>query len=387
MRKILFVALLTLLWSLPSHGQITATSCSSSAVQAAFNSVTSSTTTVTIPTCGAGGTTWTTEVTLTVPTGNNNLTIQGQGVCTSSGTPGTSGYSISCNDASEIVDGLSGTGQTLVISGINNTTLFRITGLTFSTGRLQYSGMIGLNGISPEVRFDHNHIILRQDEPGLSMVRVNGCINGVADHNLLVMPSGAGSDNGIQEYNGASCYSDSLGLGDQVWAHPTSLGASNFFFMEDNEIINGASNDCLYGGRYVIRYNTLSSTAPAPPIQTHATSGGRQRGCRAWEIYNNYVANAGASESFEAFRLESGTGVVWGNTVPNSNGGFGNILSFHSERSSNYTYAETAAPGGWGYCGTNANGTGSNWDQNLSTADGHECLDNVGMGIGDLLIG
>ena len=63
------------------------------------------------------------------------------------------------------------------------------------------------------------------------------------------------------------------------------------------------------------------------------------------------------------------------------------FLSFHSERSSNYTYGEDATSSGWGYCGTNFNGTGSNWDENLSTGDGHECLDNVGMGIGDLLTG
>src|SRR5271156_113281 len=178
MRKILFVALLTLLWSLPSRGQITAASCSASDVQTAFNSITSSTTTVTIPACGAGGTTWTSAVSLNVPSGNNNLTIQGQGICTPSGTPGTSGYTVSCNDASEIVDGLSGSGELWVVGNANNTTLFRITGLTFSTGRLQYNGMIGMNGNSPNFRFDHNHIVLTSDQAGLSMMRVNGCING-----------------------------------------------------------------------------------------------------------------------------------------------------------------------------------------------------------------
>jgi hypothetical protein len=365
---------------------LTAASPSESDVQACLTAATSTTTQINIP---AGSASWTTPISWTVPTGNNNLTIQGATECTPNGTPGTSGYSVTCVDNTSITDGVTSgsTAQFFAIGGINSTTLFRITGITFTTGRLQYNGFIGTNGQSPNFRFDHNHIVLTTDQGGLSMVRVSGCLNGVADHNLLVMPNGSGSDNGIQEYNGQSCYSDSLGLGDQVWAHATSLGAANFFFMESNQIINGASNDCLFGGRFVIRYNSISNTPNAPPIQTHATTGGRQRGCRAWEIYDNYIINTSATEAFETLRLESGTGVVWGNTVPRGPEGTEIFLSFHSERSGNYTYGEDATSSGWGYCGTNFNGTGSNWDANLSTADGHECLDNVGMGIGDLLIG
>ena len=369
----------------PSGTTLTAASVSEADVAACFSAASATTTQINIP---AGTATWATAgTTFSVPSGNNNLTIAGATVCTPSGTPGTAGYTVSCVDNTKITDGASGTSGLLTINGANQTTLLRITGISITSARLQYNGMIAMNGSTPNFRFDHNHIVLTADQPGLSMVRVNGCINGVADHNLLVMPNGAGSDNGIQEYNGSTCYSDSLHLGDQVWAHATNLGGSNFFFMESNQIINGASNDCLFGGRYVIRYNTFSVTAPAPPIQTHATAGTRIRGCRAWEIYGNYIANPGAAEAFEVFRLESGTGVVFQNTVPNTNGGFAHLLDFHSERSSNFTYTETATPNGWGYCGTNFNGTGTNWDQNTVAADGHECLDNVGMGVGDLLTG
>jgi hypothetical protein len=365
---------------------LTAATANEPDVKACLNAATSTTTQINIP---AGSANWTTPISWTVPSGNNNLAIHGATVCTPSGTPGTAGYTVSCTDNTSITDGISSSSQAQfwATGGINGTTLFRITGITFTTGRLQYNGFIGTNGNSPNFRFDHNHVIFTTDQGGLNQLVVSGCLNGVADHNLMVMPNVAGSDNGIDTYNGQTCYSDSLGLGDQVWAHATSLGASNFFFIESNEFINGASNDCLYGGRFVMRYNTVLNTPPAPPIQTHATSVLRQRGCRAWEIYGNYEINTSATEAFEVLRLESGTGVVWGNTVPQGPEGTEIFLSFHSERSSNYTYTEYPTPNGWGYCGTNFNGTGSNWDENLSTADGHECLDNVGMGIGDLLTG
>lgn len=384
-RRLLYAALLILAMTIPCKAQtITASSCSNTDVQTAFNSVVSTTTLVVIPNCGVGGTTWTSQVTLSVPSGNNSLTIQFAGTCTPSGTPATSGYSISCNDDGEVVDGITGTGGLLSFQNVNNTTLFRVTGLTVSSGRLQYNGMIGISGSSSEVRFDHNHIIFTSDQPGMAMMRVSGCINGVADHNFLVMPSGTGSDNGIQEYNGGTCNGGTK-WGNHAWANATNLGGSNFFFLEDNVVQNGFSNDCLFAGRFVIRYNTFNVSAPGAPVQTHATTGGAQRGCRAWEIYDNYVVNQSASQAFEAFRLESGTGVVWNNTVSTANGGYSHILSFHSERSSNVTYGEQPTPNGWGYCGTNFNGTGSEWDQNTLTTDGHECLDNVGMGQGHLI--
>jgi hypothetical protein len=88
--------------------------------------------------------------------------------------------------------------------------------------------------------------------------------------------------------------------------------------------------------------------------------------------------------SFNAVWISSGTGVVWGNSAPS---GYSNLLSLHSMRKSNSTYAEEPTPNGWGYCGTEFNGTGANWDGNTSGTSGYPCLDQPGRGVGDLLSG
>jgi hypothetical protein len=85
-------------------------------------------------------------------------------------------------------------------------------------------------------------------------------------------------------------------FGDGSWAAPTSLGSDKFFFIEDNYIKNvtespafpkfdlrGGNLDCTWGGRYVFRHNHCYETE----LQNHGTEGGRYRGCRAREIYNN----------------------------------------------------------------------------------------------------
>jgi hypothetical protein len=56
-------------------------------------------------------------------------------------------------------------------------------------------------------------------------------------------------------------------------------------------------------------------------------------------------------------------------------------------RRNSTTYAQTATPNGWGYCGTSFNGTGSPWDLNANATTGYRCLDQPGQGVGQLLSG
>ena len=367
---------------------INAASCSQSDVQTAFNSVTSSTTTVNIPT---GTCNWTAQVTLVVPSGSTTLTIQGQS--TTTGTCAPSG-SCSATDSTVIVDNYSSNNSPFAITTAGSSSFFRISGLTFKggSGSVKWKGFIMMNGLSSNVRIDHSHFNTSTYNPANSSAaaQLQGCIYGVADHNIIDATSG-GTNNGIQEYQG-SCNGDSAGFGDGAFADTTALGTSKSFYLENNEFNNGAANDCLYGGRFVFRYNIFNTTAPAPTIQTHPTGStpDADRGCRSWEIYKNTATAQSSNYLNTFFFVDSGTGVVWGNTLPSSAAGGGtgykSVIDGLNVRSDNNDYSQTATPNGWGYCGTNFNGTGSNWDQNSSASTGYACLDQIGRGQGDLLV-
>jgi hypothetical protein len=382
-----FVAFL--IFSPTVHGQtISAASCSLTDVQTALNAVQSTTTLLVIPPCGAGGTVWNGQATLSVPSGNTSLTIQGGTVCTPSGMPGQSNYSIACNDISEIVDGdTNGSNTILAISNV--TGYLRVTGLTIannSSAAAKNNGTVSIGGNSTQVRIDHNHII---DVTGDGhMVQIGGCTSGVADHNLSESPVGNGSENTFRIYNAGSCYNDALGVGDQSWAHATQLGSANFFFLENNVFKNGASDDCSQGGRMVVRYNSYSETGPAPAIQTHATgASARWRGCRAWEIYNNYFYPGDTKGEQPALYMTAGTGVIYNNNAAGVSGsqGFKGLVVTHNSRVG-VDYGETDTPNGWGYCGTAKDGIGSNWDQDSNATTGYRCIDQVGAGQSDLIV-
>ena len=192
-------------------------------------------------------------------------------------------------------------------------------------------------------------------------------------------------------------FANASGSGDAAWAAPTGFGTSNFMFVEDNQLFGLADTgfsqptytatlaDCHTAGRYVARYNTLIATNIG---QTHPTGhAGHDRGCRAHEIYGNTVTTtykAGEQPNFAMEYNNSGPSLVWGNAA---DGVFKNILYFNVIRKDNGTYSQTATPNGWGYCGTQFNGTGSNWDGNTDGTTGYPCLDQPGRGQGDLLSG
>ena len=361
---------------------INAASCNASDVQAAFNAVSSSTTTVNIP---AGTCEWGAPVTLTVPSGSSALSIIGAGNQTTTGG----------GDATVIVDDYGNSNPLLSITVTGTSSRFRMAGVTFEggSGSIKYNGIVSITGNSPNVRVDHSHFDDETYNPieASSMIQFLGCTYGVVDHSIFDGPSN-GVSNAVRAYNSGTCYGDSLGIGDQSWAHSTSLGSSNFLFMENNVFNNGASDDCTDGGRFVSRFNTFNTTTPAPTIQTHPTGGaGRIRGCRAWEVYENQFDAAANNYMNTALWISSGTGVVWGNTIPSSSAGGGtgykNFLELLSMRQSNATYTQTPVPDGWGYCGTTFDGTGSHWDQNSNALSGYHCMDQPGLGVGDLLTG
>lgn len=365
---------------------ITATSCTSTAVQTAFSAATSSTTLIIIPTCtGASRGQWSSPVTFTVPSGSTVLTIQGSGSVTSTDALGNP---TAYNDQTILEDDYATAQQVLTIITANSCTLMRVTGITFQGGTgVVKDPVIGIQGTCHEFRLDHNHVNMSVDAAGGSQeFRYTGWVYGVTDHNLC-------DDNqGISEC--FDVWHDAYGggnFGDDSWSAVSGLGSLNQMVVEDNTFNQGLFiGDCLGGGRATWRYNTINQAE----FQTHPLAGGgRNRGCRAQEVYHNvFNGNAACNGSsgfgnclFNAYFLSSGTGLFYLNSIPVVNAGAGSgyeyMISAHSMRANANTYSQVATPNGWGYCGTNFDGTGSNWDGNTPTSTGYPCLDDPGRGV------
>lgn len=386
MKRLLFI-LSIVLSPLAAMGQITAPSCSVADVTSAWSGVTSSTTTFTIP---AGSCNWTTSVTLNVPSGSKSLSIIGQGSVTGTDSLGNP---TSYDDQTVIIDNDSSTNQVLTINTASSCTLLRMTGMTFKGGSGGVKDpVIGVSGSCGYLRVDHNHLLMSAytNGGGNQQFRFSGQPYGVMDHNLCDdATSGAPNecwDVWDDGYGGGS-------YGDGAWNAPSNLGGSNFMFFEDNTVNGGTyAQDCLGGGRGVVRYNTIN----AVNMQTHPLAGGtRNRGCRAQEVYKNQIngnsscngSSGFANCTFNVYWLSGGTGVIWGNNIPVVNAGAGSgyqwIITAHSMRANNNTYAQNPVPNGWGYCGTQSGLTGdmSPWDGAPSTPTGYPCLDDPGRGV------
>jgi hypothetical protein len=365
----LVALLLSVLWG--ERGQATtvsAASCSQANVQSALSQAVDGDT-VMIP---AGTCTWTS----TVSVSGKAITVMGAG----------SQSIVGGGDVTVILDGVSHSptdNPMLSISASTGQSL-RLSAITFKSGSGNpgsFNGAIRISGSTTSLRVDHSHF-----QVGPIQLDVGGPV-GVIDHCIF--------DNGINPGSVSNAvrveHSSWLGVGsfgDKSWADASTLGSSRFLYIESNIINGGFVNDCINGGRYVIRHNTINNAT----VQEHSTgSGQRHRACRAWEDYQNtYVcatgctANGSGAVNFDAHFMTSGTGVVWGNIVGQ---GYTNFVTLRNNRSNNQTYGQNATPGGWGYCGTAFNGTGSNWDENTNPQSGYACLDQIGRGVGDLLSG
>jgi hypothetical protein len=353
---------------------INAASCNASDVQAAFNAVTSTTTTVTIP---AGTCNWTGQVYLNVPSGNTALSVLGAGNLSTTGG----------GDATVIVDNdTNDSNYLLQLNTGTSSSFFRLAGLTLEggSGSVKTNGILAVTGLSHSFRIDHFHLnsstYSTASNPGQNaVIRLSNWIYGVMDHSII--EDSAAIEVWMDEYN----INGNDGAGYASWADNSNFGTGNAFFMENNIFNDNQGkqsqfmDDCYAGGRFVIRYNTMNSD----DVQTHPTGGaGQLRGCRTEEIYENTFNGSNSTPTTNVFWDSSGTALVWGNSAP---AGYINFINLHSMRVSNSTYPQTGPPNGWGYCGTAFNGTGSSWDQNTNSATGYKCLDEPGTGKSDLL--
>ncbi len=377
--------------ALASHAQATikAASCSQADVQTALNSVTSSTTLVTIP---SGTCAWTTPVTFTVPSGNTSLTIQGNTVLTCTGTAGTSSYGCTATDNTVIQDSVTSgaTNSPWVIHLAGNSTAFRMTGLTIEGGAgvVKDDGILVIHGPSDNLRIDHTHFNLHSYTTSFSTFtgRLYGELEGVIDH-VIFDNAAPGVNTLSQGFAISNTIGDSVGFGDGTWATSTGFGSTAFMFIENSIINGGEAEDCDTAGRFVIRYSTLTNgSTGSAMIHSHGTKSqaGRGRGCRAYEAYHNYIVGPSASQ-YAAIGSAAGPSLVWGNTLAS---GYNNLAAVSTSRSDG-SETETNTPNGWGYCGTtiNGNGVGSSWDGNTNGGTGYPCLDQLGRGQGQALNG
>jgi hypothetical protein len=371
MKCVLFALILSAL-SRAEAQTINAASCNEADVSSALSSVTADGATVVIPSCPAG-VGWSTALNYTV---THSVSVIGAG-----------NSSVGGGDQTVIIDNVNHATTDYAVQ-ISTTAgkAFRWSGITIKagTGGTSNNGVFQLAGNGQSVRFDHNHFLNNNQ----LCLDVGGQIYGVADHNLFDC-----ADLGVRalgvNWDGGS------GWGDNSWSDPTHPGSGNVFFFENNTFnTSGPADDCLSGGRLVVRFNTFN--AGNSSLQTHPTGhAGRDRGCRSNEIYNNlFNGNPNCATNFStcAFNImfmSSGTLLLFDNNCPVVNAGSGCgwqwLLTLHSMRRDNGTYSQTATPNGWGYCGTSFNGTGSNWDQNTNASNGYPCADQPGRGQGNLL--
>jgi len=186
-------------------------------------------------------------------------------------------------------------------------------------------------------------------------------------------------------HNGETWNGDSSGTGDGSWADTDHFGTAQFFFVEDSLFQNGDISDAHDGARYVIRHCTSTqASVNNGQMFNHGLTDARGRATRAAEVYQNNFNQPGTTGAGNpVYSWNSGTLIFWGNNVLEYKG----AVAMDYTRSNNATYTYLATPTGWGYCGTNFNGTGSNWDGNTPTSTGYACLDQDGRGKGDLLNG
>ena len=358
-----------------------ATSCSPAAILAALpsSSNTNATITVNLPACTSSNT-QNSNLVYAIPSAVKELIITGSGTPNSGSA--TMGPNSSCA-ATQLIDNAGnsspmwyftlGYEQTLRISCFaldpesTTTTLGNL---------LQVLGTCTSSGC-PQVRIDNVTLGLNTywSESGNGSSAgggfIVGDVFGVLDHNSVGTPTLSAIN--MQLFNSQNGKRSGTGqYGDNSWAQPDSLGGSNNLFVENNVKYDSgylSMNDSEQspggfpsrgGSRVVMRYNTMYQGSGGIGgyglFQDHGTdSGGRARGAREAEVYNNKIycqAPSGTNCSGVDGGLRSGTGLFFGNQWQSIYGG-GPWVGLAELRNVTASWLPFAACGGDGP-----------WDQN-----------------------
>lgn len=224
-----------------------------------------------------GAAIWTSRINVTV-----GITLRGQTTITGAGTSNP----VIVNQTVILDNSPRNTNESgLLKFSLTPTQRGRVTGFTFRAGassRQNNLGIVQLNSSGAAanytMRVDHCYF----DQVYSRCIQVLGWCMGVADHNVI---HSQGSSTAL--YVTHAGYGNGGTRGDESWADYPYFGTNNFFFFEDNTIVgNGASggaSDGEVGARFVIRHNDWTNAKPG----WHGTEGGKSRGTRCAEIYNN----------------------------------------------------------------------------------------------------
>jgi len=221
----------------------------------------------------------------------------------------TSGLTI---DKALIIDG-AGRGLTNISHGmtgskfINWTTqatgehVIRDISFSYTSGTIDNYGNFQFQGSTPQL------LIERCDFTSLigEVINTYGGVYGVIADCTFTLGT---NSRVLMGQNGTSSY------GDSSWNTAANFGTDDFMFVEYCTITQPGAEysfyDSWFGGRAVIRYNTVTNCH----IETHGTeSGGRARGARALEIYNNTITLPSPSNGFIVMR--GGGAVIHNNTL------------------------------------------------------------------------
>lgn len=390
-KTVLFTFLLSALAApLWAQGTYTAASCNQSDVNAVINGPTHTAVngdTIIIP---AGTCTWTSQ--LLGPSGVN-FSLLGTG--TPNSGSGTTGASSSCANGTTgtyiIDDYTSNYGMIKMRPSYNasyNAPASRISCMaidpkSISTGLWDPILVVGTctSSSCPAVRIDNITFGLNTpwSEGGNSSNAEAGILAemvfGVIDHNTVGSPGNpANNFELLNSEQGA--YLGAGGYGDNSWAQPDSLGGANNVFVENNLkydkgylAMNDSEQSDTFsnrgGDRTVMRYNTMYQGSGGNGgyglFQDHGTdSGGRARGAREAEVYNNTIycqAPSGTNCSTMVANFRSGTGLIFGNSITFVNGqGGGPLVTLNEIRNVTASWLPFAAGAGDGP-----------WDQNAGT--------------------
>jgi hypothetical protein len=200
---------------------------------------------------------------------------------------------------------------------VPNTGLPALSGIGFDGGAIAYNASTNIGnkatvrftGTGQNFRVGDCNFVARRVPAFIIYGRVCGVMHDSTIEAVEPIRIASYCHNG-QTWAGAADY------GDGSWTEPYYLGtAQAFYFERVTGIANGTSGpqwvcDGWYGSRTVWRNCTLTNVM----IVNHGTeSGGRQRGGRSYEYYNNTFTYVGAAARPGVFPVRSGNGVVWGN--------------------------------------------------------------------------
>lgn len=319
-RSLLCVATITILWASSAvAATIQAASCSQTDVQSAINRAVTGDVVV-IP---AGNCTWTDTYTWKAPvfiSSSTKISLQGAGM-----------------DATIIKRSPVGPALSLGLSGSRVTAIQFVDGWISADGdgwrvhNCQFYSEMFTEGVLVQGTREGNH--------------PTGLIDHCIFHNTRVAVQGGPTM-----------------LSHGIWAKPLQLGTGeNVVYVEDNVFtatVYANAIDANYGGRYVFRYNTVNDYW----VEAHSVQG-NTRATRSWEIYNN-TFNQKNRSMWVPFRLRSGTGVIFNNTMTGT-------WTWPAIVLDNRRSCENLGDGG--FC----NGS-SPWDGNQSGGNGYPCRDQIG---------